>query len=112
VPIGTPVYVPKRAGCCTRVRPAASGRRSTSSTRDETITLYGHVNRFLVTAGELVPTGQQIAEVGSKGQSTGPHLHVEVHTGGLYSNRVNPMPWPASRGISLGGGLRGDRPLN
>ena len=70
---------------------------------DGTITLYGHVNQFFVSAGQAVTAGQQIAEVGNRGQSTGPHLHFEVHTGGLYANRVNPAPWLTARGISLGG---------
>jgi murein DD-endopeptidase MepM/ murein hydrolase activator NlpD len=61
------------------------------------------VNQFFVTAGQAVSAGQQIAEVGNRGQSTGPHLHFEVHTGGLYANRSDPAPWLAAHGISLGG---------
>jgi murein DD-endopeptidase MepM/ murein hydrolase activator NlpD len=71
---------------------------------DGTITLYGHVNQYFVSVGQSVAAGQQIAEVGNRGQSTGPHLHFETHTGGLYANRVNPVPWLSARGISLGGG--------
>ncbi len=46
--------------------------------------------------------GQVIGEVGNTGASYGTHLHIETHTGGLYQNRVDPAPWLAARGISLG----------
>jgi murein DD-endopeptidase MepM/ murein hydrolase activator NlpD len=47
-----------------------------------------------------VRAGQQIAEIGNRGESTGPHLHFEVWTPG--GAKINPLPWLASRGISLG----------
>lgn len=49
-------------------------------------TLYGHNSKFFVSAGQKVASGQRIANVGSTGRSTGPHLHFEVHIGGKVVN--------------------------
>jgi murein DD-endopeptidase MepM/ murein hydrolase activator NlpD len=67
---------------------------------DGTINVYGHVNRSYVKKGQTVKTGQEIAEIGNRGQSTGPHLHFEVWT--PSGTKINPLPWLAERGISLG----------
>ena len=102
--IGTPIYaatsgVVKRAGAAT-----GFGLAVYILGDDGAVTVYGHVNRYFVDAGERVSAGEQIAEIGNRGQSTGPHLHFEVHTGGqLYSNQINPVPWLNARGIFLGG---------
>jgi murein DD-endopeptidase MepM/ murein hydrolase activator NlpD len=103
-PIGTPVVTPAD-GVVTQAGPASGFGLSVAVEHgDGTITVYGHVNQYFVSVGQAVAAGQRIAEVGNRGQSTGPHLHFEVHTGGFYENRVNPVPWLARRGISLGRG--------
>ncbi|MFC8797101.1 M23 family metallopeptidase [Promicromonospora sp. NPDC057138] len=58
-------------------------------------TAYFHLldGSFLVTDGDQVRAGQQIAGVGSTGDSTGPHLHLEVHPGGFTRPAIDPEPW-------------------
>jgi murein DD-endopeptidase MepM/ murein hydrolase activator NlpD len=67
---------------------------------DGTVTLYGHVNSTMVSVGQRVMAGDQIATMGNRGNSTGPHLHFEVLLGG--TQRVDPVPWLAKRGLSVG----------
>jgi murein DD-endopeptidase MepM/ murein hydrolase activator NlpD len=51
-------------------------------------TRYGHNSRLLVSVGDTVEKGFQIAEIGSSGRSTGPHVHFEVIKNG---REVNPV---------------------
>ena len=58
---------------------------------DGSLTLYAHNSRILVHQGQEVEQGQFIAEMGSSGYSTGPHLHFEVHPNGQAA--VNPIAY-------------------
>ncbi len=49
---------------------------------DGVVTRYAHASRLHVREGDVVDVGEAIADVGSTGQSTGPHLHFEVREGG------------------------------
>ena len=64
---------------------------------DGTVTLYGHVNTWLVSVGQRVMAGDQIATIGNRGNSTGPHCHFEVLLNG--TDRIDPVPWLAQRGL-------------
>ncbi|WP_339197782.1 peptidoglycan DD-metalloendopeptidase family protein [Solibacillus sp. FSL R5-0449] len=57
-------------------------------------TTYAHLSGFNTSVGASVSKGQQIARLGNTGNSTGPHLHFEIHVGewnGSRSNAVNPL---------------------
>lgn len=50
---------------------------------NELITRYAHASRVFVKKGDLIKRGQKVAEVGTTGRSTGPHLHFEVLVQGV-----------------------------
>lgn len=84
LPVNTPVLAmhpgvvrkaesdPYGRGQCITLELAASG----------VITVYAHLDCFLVKAGQTVDRGQVIARSGNTGNSTGPHLHVELYING------------------------------
>ncbi|SMO39603.1 Peptidase family M23 [Geodermatophilus aquaeductus] len=103
-PIGTPIYA-ATSGVVQRTGPATGfGLAIYIRGDDGAITVYGHVNAEYVRKGERVTAGEVIGEVGNRGQSTGPHLHFEVHPGGvMYGGQVDPVPWLRARGVSISG---------
>jgi murein DD-endopeptidase MepM/ murein hydrolase activator NlpD len=101
-PIGTPIYA-ATSGIVQRTGPATGfGLAVYIRGDDGAVTVYGHVNQEFVSAGQRVSTGQVIAEVGNRGNSTGPHLHFEVHPwGAMYGGSTDPVPWLRGRGVAM-----------
>lgn len=66
---------------------------------DGSIAVYGHMETLDVSVGEQVTAGQKIAGMGSRGFSTGSHLHFELYPSG--SGAVDPAPWFAQHGITF-----------
>ena len=54
------------------------------------MTLYGHLDRLLVSPGQYVQPGDVIGLLGSTGWSTGPHVHFEIRKNGMYTD---PAPY-------------------
>jgi murein DD-endopeptidase MepM/ murein hydrolase activator NlpD len=59
---------------------------------DGWLTLYAHLDRVVVAAGDRVAAGAPIGEVGSTGRSTGPHLHFEVRHDGVAVDPATVIP--------------------
>lgn len=73
---------------------------------NDLVTRYGHCSKLFVKEGDVVARGRKIAEVGSTGRSTGPHLHFEVRFRGSAQNPTKfllaTVPPPRAQVSSLG----------
>ena len=78
-PIGTPVVAAASGEVINAGWHSGYGNLVKLEHLDGSFTVYGHNHRILVTHGQKVDQGQQIAEMGNTGRSTGSHLHFEIH---------------------------------
>jgi murein DD-endopeptidase MepM/ murein hydrolase activator NlpD len=67
-------------------RPVGYGNYVVIAHAGRMITLYGHLDQLLVHVGQVVHAGQVIGLEGSTGNSTGPHVHFELHVAGLLTD--------------------------
>ena len=94
-PLASPVYA-MTDGQVLYAGPASGyGNEIVLSHAGGVTTVYGHVSQIFVTTGP-VRAGQVIAVVGSEGESTGPHLHAEVHVDDVP---VDPIAWLKDHGV-------------
>ncbi|WP_323100711.1 M23 family metallopeptidase [Intrasporangium sp. YIM S08009] len=66
---------------------------------DGTVSWMAHNSRLVVSVGEEVEPGQLVSYSGSTGNSTGPHVHLEIHPDD--GSAVAPRAWLAARGVNL-----------
>jgi murein DD-endopeptidase MepM/ murein hydrolase activator NlpD len=99
-PVGTPVVAAASGKVITASwDDSGFGNRIEIQHPDGTVTLYGHNSRIVTRVGATVRQGQQIAEMGSTGHSTGSHLHFQVHPAGKEA--ANPMSFLAGQKLVL-----------
>ncbi|MFE1443081.1 M23 family metallopeptidase [Streptomyces sp. NPDC058739] len=96
-PTGTPLKA-VHTGTVTEAGWSGSyGYRTVLTLEDGTEVWYAHQSSINVSVGQQVNTGDVIGRVGATGNVTGPHLHLEVHTG---DGDVDPMAWLQSKGLT------------
>jgi murein DD-endopeptidase MepM/ murein hydrolase activator NlpD len=86
--VGTPVIAPADGIVSGTGNDWAHGKIVIISHGFGMITRYSHLSKILVGVGQKVRRGDKIAEVGTTGKTTGPHLHYEVRLNGIP---VNPL---------------------
>jgi murein DD-endopeptidase MepM/ murein hydrolase activator NlpD len=96
--IGAPIHAAAAGVVVTAEYHPAYGNMVEIDHGGDLVTRYAHASKILVKPGQLIKRGDKIAEVGTTGRSTGPHLHFEVRHKGVAQN-------PA-RFLLAGSGLR------
>jgi len=98
-PSGTPIYAVATGVITEAGYDGSYGNKTVVTLEDGTELWYCHQTTILVSVGDTVRGGQQIGTVGSTGNTTGPHLHLEVRPGG--GDPVSPIDALRVHGISL-----------
>src|SRR5690606_31297796 len=82
VPTGTPAYA-VRSGTVTRINSTSCGLGISLAGSDGANYTYCHFSAWSVPSGATVSAGQRIGSTGNTGNSTGPHLHLQIQAGGV-----------------------------
>ncbi|MGY1821508.1 M23 family metallopeptidase [Geodermatophilus sp. SYSU D00079] len=100
-PLGTPILAATDGVVIRAGRASGYGNALYIQDADGNVHVYGHMRYYSVRAGDIVHAGDEIAEVGNEGQSTGPHLHYQIHRGGMGGRPIDPQEFLAERGVSV-----------
>nr|WP_273378170.1 M23 family metallopeptidase [Actinopolymorpha pittospori] len=95
-PMGTPVRSVGEGRIIDASYDGPYGNRIKVQLKDGTVTWYCHLSAYKLRTG-YVEAGTVIGYVGSTGNSTGPHLHFEVHPSD--GDAIDPLPWLRERGL-------------
>jgi hypothetical protein len=80
-PVGTPIYAASNGTIKYAAWAGGYGNYIELLSPENILTMYAHLIAFNCSVGQQITVGQQIGEMGSTGNSTGPHLHFEVDLG-------------------------------
>jgi murein DD-endopeptidase MepM/ murein hydrolase activator NlpD len=100
-PLGTPIVSAADGVVVQAGRKSGYGNAVYIQDADGNVHIYGHMRYYDVEAGDVVRAGDPIAKVGNEGFSTGPHLHYEIHRGGIDGRPIDPEAWLAERDIAV-----------
>src|SRR3954453_17904941 len=100
-PLGTPIYAATDGVVLRAGRASGFGNAVYIQDADGNVHIYGHMRYYSVHAGDVVHAGDQIAKVGSQGQSAGPQLHSEIPRGGMEGRRIDPQKYLAEHGVEV-----------
>lgn len=101
VPEGTPVFAVRAGTVVLAKRSGDYGKAVTIRMSDGHYAVYGHLSHIRTRPGARVTPGMRIADSGSTGRATGPHLHLEIRARRGYGSDVNPVAYLARHGVRL-----------
>ncbi|MFJ2264659.1 peptidoglycan DD-metalloendopeptidase family protein [Streptomyces sp. NPDC087844] len=98
-PSGSPIMAVHSGTVVAVTTQGAYGNRTVLQLADGTEVWFCHQDSVAVKEGQEVRAGEVIGAVGATGNTTGPHLHLEVHA--LGGKGIDPMTWLTDNGVSV-----------
>jgi murein DD-endopeptidase MepM/ murein hydrolase activator NlpD len=96
-PVGTPVHALADGVIIFASYDGAYGNKIAIQHAGGLVTWYAHLSAYEIKLGQKVVAGQLIGRVGSTGNTTGPHLHLEIRP--TADVPVDPLPWLRAHGV-------------